>query len=328
MFEEGIEVFWAWWKETGRTELLAAVDGEESDIADVISQKIAELHPNLEWQLTPTGGDKYTFALSGGGSRVLRVLTETALRWAPVDDERIAYSASRVPVELEPFDYGNTLVDPTTIRVSTEIDADYEQLDIAMWIPGTGDIEEDDRAELAMYVLDAVLGEDGVERWVGLIDTIDQDERGMMALSHLSDAIAEYAPSVTGEAWNIYERGLSPKEPLIVAINVACKHIDHLTHGLHAEVRISLTEVTDLGMPSDEEADRVANIEDAVTESLGGEVLLVARETGLNMRILHFYGRDPDAMEDALTPFESHPTHDVEVIISIDPDWSTVAQLT
>ncbi len=113
-----------------------------------------------------------------------------------------------------------------------------------------------------------------------------------------------------------------------MAINVACKHIDHLMHGLHAEVRISLTEVTDLGMPSDGEAARVAEIEDAVTEALGDDLFLVARETGLNMRILHFYGRDPDRMEDALAPFESHPTHDIEVIISIDPDWSTVSQLT
>ncbi len=198
MFEEGIEEFWAWWKETGRTELLAAVDGEESDIADVISQKVSELHPNLEWQLSPTGGNNYSFALSGGGSRFLRVLTETAMRWAPVDDQRITYSASRIPVDLEPFDYGNTLVEPSTIRVSTEVDEDYEQLDIAMWIPGTGDIEEDDRAELAMYVLDAILGEDDVERWVGLIDTVDQDDPDMMALSQLSDAIAEYAPTVFG----------------------------------------------------------------------------------------------------------------------------------
>lgn len=327
VFEEGIQEFWAWWSAAGRDGLLAAIDGDESDIAEVLSQKVHELHPGLEWQLTPLDNGKYCLALSGSGNRMARVLTETAMVWAPVDDDRFIYAAARIAQPLVPVEFGDVVVDPSLVRVATETDDDYEQLDVTMWIPGTEDYEDDDRAELAMSLLDLCLGEDDTERWIGIIDTVDADPGNSIYLSDLAAVIADYAPTVTRDEWKVYETGPTPQEPVIVSLNVAAKHIDHLRHGVHVEVRIALTEVTGLGMPSEAEAERIAGIEDAMVDALPDGVLLVARETGLNHRILHFYGRNADDLEEALAPFEDHGTHDIEFHLGIDADWSMLSQL-
>ena len=325
MFEEGIQEFWAWWNETGREALLGAVAGDESDIADVITERVADLHSSLEWQLAPMPGGKYVFALSGGGSRMSRVLTEQAMRWAPVDDDRFMYSPARVPVPVEPFEFGDGVIDPATVLVATTPDDEYEQLDIEMYIPGVDD--DQDGKELAMYLLDAVLGEDDTERWVGIIDVVDAAPSRGIPVADLPRLIADYAPTISGEGWTMFERSLSRNEPIVIGMNVGAKHIDHLNHGLHLEVRISLTEVTDMGMPSDAERERVEVIEDAIFEQLGSDVLLLARETGLNLRTLHMYGTDPDEMEAAMESFANHPTHDIESAITLDPDWSQLSQL-
>ena len=327
MFEDGIQEFWAWWSEVGRSSLSAAIDGEDSDIAEVLSDKVHELHSNLDWQLTPLDDGKFCLAISGGGSRMLRVLTETAMLWAPVDDVRFVYSAARIPQPLTPFEFGDTVIDPSLVRLTAEVDEEYEQLDVTMWIPGAGSYDEEDRAELAMILLDTALGEDATERWIGIIDTTDDDPGGSMYLMDLPGAIARYEPTVTRDEWVVYQKGPSPKEPVVVAMNVAAKHIEHLMHGVHVEVRIALTEVTGLGMPSEAEAERVAAIEDAIVDALSDGVILVARETGLNLRVLHFYGRNADHLEEALTPFEDHASHDIEFHLAIDSDWSMLTQL-
>ncbi len=327
MFEEGIQEFWAWWAASGRSGLLAAIDGEDSDIAEVLSDKVHELHPSLDWQLTPLDNGTFCLALSGGGSRLLRVLTETAMVWAPVDDDRFVYAPARIAQRPQPVEFGEVVVDPELVRVGTEFDDEYEQLDVTMWIPGTEGYEDDDRTELAMALLDSILGEDDAERWVGIIETVDADPGNSVYLAEVRDVIARYEPTVTRDEWKVYESGPSPGEPVVLALNVAAKHIDHLTHGVHAEVRIALTEVTGLGMPSEAEAERVAVIEDAIVDALPAGVILVARETGLNYRILHFYGRNADHLEDALDAFENHETHDIEFHLAMDADWSMLSEL-
>lgn len=327
MFEEGIQDFWAWWSESGRAALLAAIDGDESDIAETLSSKLQELHLSLDWQLTPLAGGRYSLAFSGGGNRLLRVLTETLLVWAPVDDERFAYAGARIALPLEPFEFGEVLIDPRAVRVATEVDEEYEQLDLTMWIPGAGGFDADDQMELAMHLLDMALGEDDTERWIGIIDPVDENPGQSVFLPALPEVIAGYEPTVTRDEWVVYQKGPTPHEPVIVAMNVAAKHIDHLMHGIHVEVRIALTEVTDLGLPSDAEAGRIADIEDAIVEALPAGVILVARETGLNHRILHFYGRNADDLEAVLEPFEDHATHDIEFHLALDADWSMLSQL-
>ncbi|MBK5266092.1 MAG: DUF695 domain-containing protein [Acidimicrobiia bacterium] len=327
MFEEGIQEFWAWWSDVGRASLLAAIEGQDSDIAEVLSDKVHELHLNLDWQLTPLDDGTFCLAISGGGSRMLRVLTETAMVWAPVDDDRFVYAAARIAQPLTPFEFGDTVIDPSLVRVATEVDEEYEQLDVTMYIPGAESYDDADLTELAMILLDTALGEDATERWIGIIDTVDQDPGHSMYLTDLPGAIAQYEPTVTRDEWVVFQKGPSPKEPVVVALNVAAKHIEHLTHGIHVEIRIALTEVTGLGMPSEAEAERLAAIEDAIVDALPDGVILVARETGLNLRILHFYGRNADHLEEALTPFEDHASHDIEFHLALDADWSMLAQL-
>ncbi len=327
MFEEGIQDFWTWWTATGRDGLLAAIDGEDSDITETLSDKIHELHPGLDWQLTPLPSGRFCLALSGGGNRLLRVLTETAMVWAPVDDDRFVYAPARIAQPPQPVEFGEVTVDPESVRVGTEFDDEYEQLDVTMWIPGTEAYEDGDRTELAMALLDSTLGEDDTERWIGIIETVDVDPGNTVYLAELPQVIAGIEPNVTRDEWKVYESGPSPSEPVVLALNVAAKHIDHLTHGVHVEVMIALTEATSLGMPSEAEADRVAIIEDAIVDALPAGVILVARETGLNQRILHFYGRNADHLEDALDAFEKHDTHDIVFHLAIDADWSMLSEL-
>lgn len=327
MFEEGIEEFWSWWRSEGRADLIDALGGADSDIAERVSQQVSILNPGFEWQLTPREDGRYIFAISSGGNPVGRVMAETAMRWAPVDDDTFDYAAARVAVALDPFEYGGVFVDPGAVVVAVEPDELYEQLDMEVWIPGAGDLGAEEQERLGMLLLDMALGEDDSERWVGIVDPADDPPAAGVSLIDIHGPIAQFATTVTGEGWKVYERPLGPSEPLLVSMNVAAKHIDHLLKQMHVEIRIKFTEVTAMQMPSDSEVARVADIEEELLTRLGSDMVFAATETGLGQRVLHLYGADPDHVEGILDAYADHATHDILYEVAVDPGWLMLDEL-
>ena len=87
MFQDAIAEFWEWWAEV-RDDIAAEVaDGALSDdFIDEIGDRIWQIHPELEWQLT--GGVEATNSLNlvSGGSRLLRLVAELWRRLGPPAD--------------------------------------------------------------------------------------------------------------------------------------------------------------------------------------------------------------------------------------------------
>ncbi len=330
MFDEAIGEFWSWWVETGAVAVAEAIASEEeTDLPAQISERVSAIHPALEWQLTDGVDAAHSLALSAGGTRALRAVTERWLELAPDADGTWEYHPARIPVALGPFPVDGTTIDPAAVSVATEWDATYEQLDVELHIPGTEDFDDAARSELALYLLDATLGEDDTERWVGLIDIVDERPRAAVGLAGLSDLVKASSELATGDGWVATEHRLSKKETVVATVNVSLKHVDHLRHVFHLEVRIQLNEYTNLGMPTDEEAAAVDAVEDELFDRLPDDVLFVGRETGVGQRIMHFYGPDPDRLEHVVEPWASdHPTHDISFDLVVDPEWTMVDRLT
>jgi len=330
MFDEAISEFWEWWSGGGADGLLAAIEsGEDTDLPATVTGLVHAIHPMLEWQLTAGHEAAHSFALSASGERRLRGVTERWLQSAPETDGTWEFHAARIAVALAPFDADGVTIDPGAVTLTTEWDPTYEQVDITAHLPGTEDFEESAISELVLYLLDATLGEDDTERWVGIIDPVPERPMGAIGLASLPEIIEDTTRQATNDGWIAAEQRLSKRETVIATVNVSLKYLDHLAHSFHLEVRIHLNESTPLGMPTEEEASVIVAIEDEVFELLGDDVVFVARETGVNQLVMHFYGTDPDRLEQAIAPWsDEHPTHRIDFDILIDPEWSTISQLT
>lgn len=325
MFEQGIEDFWEWWNGGGRAELETAIAGEGSDdIADTISGLVADIHPSLEWQLAPGLSARHALALSGGGLGTLRIMTQQWVESGPPADADWEFHGARIPVEPPPMSIGDVELDPATIRWIAEPDSVYEQLNLTFSMDGFHDLDDEGRMQAVLTYLDAVLGEDDSETWVGIIDPADEPPRGGQPLDALASRVAEYSQTTTGEGWEVVESEQYGAYS-IATINRALKHLHFMDHILHCEIVVKLNDVTPMGLPSEVESADQDEIEEDALSTIGSQGVFVGRETVDGHRHLHFFVKDSETFADAIADWaEEFDSHVVTTTVTLDPDWSVL----
>ena len=323
MDDEPIAAFWTWW-ETGRAKLEAAIDsGEPSEIPEIITGLVHDIHPDLEWQLAPGPSAARSFALSSGGDPSLRLITAQWAALAPENDDDWEYHPARVPTVPVAFEMDGVAINPDLATLTTVEEELVEQLEVILYVPGFERLEPEGQMRVALYLLDAVLGEDDVERWIGFIDTVNEAPAEGRPLAVLPDLVAAFASTATGEGWDVVEEQERNAFPAISTINRALKRLDHLEHTLHLEMVIEMNQWTDLGLPTEDEAKDLNLLEDDLGHTLGGQAVFAARETEECIRRLHYFIRPYEAVEETIDQWaELIESHTIEPVLSYDPDWA------
>jgi hypothetical protein len=327
-----LDAFWAWWR-TASPGLAAAFDARRGDAAvEELGARIDAIDPRLAWETGPgLRGARHHLALSSDGDPELRIVAERWLARAPPPDAAWEFYPARQATPgdprllLELHDDAGTAIAYGDVRVALEPDTLRERIHVVLHHPALARLDEGERTRAAFLVLDGVLGEDAVERWLGAMETSAEPLPDGEPLEALVDAVATLARTATGEGYATGERRTGSGAPVIMVVNLAVKRIDHLLMDAHLEVVLPLLRQAERGMPTAEENEAVHALEVELRAILGHDAVWIARETAEGRRTIHFHVAGQGPAEGRARAWASgRPDRGVSVEVRHDPAWDVL----
>jgi len=328
MTEPAIDAFWTWWPEAA-ARIRTAIENRKLDEALVaeVAAKVQAIHPQLTWEMGPGGAAQHALCLSSGGDPELRRLTERWFRAAPPADavwefhpaKRAAPNLAEARLQI-----AEHTIDLGAMRFMVTLDPHRELMTVTSFHVAFAAMPDDMRGMATFIVLDRVLGEDTVQRWLGGIRTsVEPLEKGA-PVAMLVEAVGLLARDATGERFATLRGEADDGQPMLATINLALKRIAHLDCDTHLCVDVALREPTSDGMPTDDEAEALSDIEDELEDMITGAAAYLGRETVHGRRALHWFVAPDHPVRPALEAWAArHPDRDVRVTWQPDPRWTT-----
>jgi hypothetical protein len=317
--DQAIERFWLWWPSIAK-QLATSPNSPLEALCRAIEEHVHAIHEKLSWTTGPGDHASHHFALSARGDLVLRAVTESWLAHAPAGDADWEFRAARQPRDVsdESVSVGERSLTLDPLRASVREDESRQVVDVVLYHPEFGDIEEALRARVAFVGLDAALGEDNVERWIGTVATAVEPLDEPTTLSQLATTVSELAERASGEHWTAV-RGDVDGKPMIGTVNRAIKSLDHLSLDAHIRIDIPLDHANERGLAGSQESFELHSLERNLIETLAGHGVLIARETNRGHRVLHFHA---DASAGAIVDtWKRQSPRNIAVLSSPDPNW-------
>jgi hypothetical protein len=323
--------FWRWWTDTGAA--LTAEALTRNEVADDLAQAVHAMHPDLCWELAAGDVSQHVLVVTSAGHPELRA---TAHRWllaAPPADETWSYSDHRPPAE-----------DPEGIRLSTGPGSgiDFAEMrvtarlsgirfDTVVHHPTFADLPEEARVQAAFLALDAAVGENDVELWIGHLETTEHsmiDGFGLSALrAVVNDHKAQYVDPDGGPSWALMQ-GETSEGPVLALAQVPLHPVIAPHLSVHVAVVLPYRSTTDDGMPDNGSLDALRSFEDHLSLVLGKDGRIVAHQSSAGVRVLHVYvDETSDATERIKATAATWPEGDAEVHAMADPSWESVDHL-
>lgn len=327
-----ISTFWRWWSAEGLELLSAAVaTGDYGDLPDTLDAMVKAIGPGLGWETGPGAHARHQFCLSGGGDPGLRVLTERWRRAVPPPTPTWEFAAARqnqpgmLAVTLEAV--GKT-INPGLARVSVTLDEERARANVSFHHPAFTGMAPGYRHQLSRLLLDWLLGEDNVQRWIGAINATDTEPRDSLPatdLPHIIDAMTTRHAHI---GWTLKDAATSTGPRTIIRALHPVRWIDHPLLDLHTALQIPYPRTRPDGLPDYDEAIDLHRLEEALRAALGPRGLLVATQTSDGRRILHYYTDSEDQNgRDTIDRFaDTEPQ--TEVTHTHDPGWTMISPFT
>ena len=328
---DGILAFWSWWVEA-RSDLEHAARGRDAsdELAARIAERVAAIHAELEWELGPGAAKAHSLCVTAAGKPEAR---EAAARWliAAPDDPGWEFHRARpaVPSAHTALALGSGRLSVADVRFRLEEHPDDDLVDVTVDERSLRSLAPGDRPIAMFLVLDHLLGEENVERFVGEIDMrplrwrTEPPEALIAAVERLARTRA--ARHAAGEDRAAILQGSFEGKPGVILANTSIRRVDHPLLSAHALVELELADATELGLTTREEADVLNAQQDDLEATLGDDGILAARETRDSRRIIHLY-LDPESTASARVRewcSACHPRR-ASVTITHEPDWSSV----
>lgn len=287
---DGIVEFWQWWPD-GRPRLTAAIaagDGGAS-LADEIGQRVAAIHPELDWELGPGAVSQHCFMLSPAGNPELRA---TAARWlapAPPSDDTWEFYDARQP---NPGFAGMRLrmdsLDLPLGDVRFLISRREHSIDVGVFHPSFAALPEKPRMHLAFLSLDWALGEQAVEVWIGEISAVPVAPAQADTVDGLRAAVADLAERHREPQWVILSGGTPDTQGNMAVAQVPLRAARWPRFDTHIAVTAPYEDRGN-GLPSDAALALLREFEDSLTATAARDGDLLAHETANGSRTLHYY---------------------------------------
>jgi hypothetical protein len=320
-----ITAFWDWWTSEGEARFTnAIIAGQYGDLPNVISAKVAAIHPDLQWETSKGTNSQHLLCVTAAGVPELRPLAERWLRAAVVPGEIWSYAAARQrdPSVLETIlEFGGRKIPLALTRVSVEVDEQRQLLHIEVFHPEFATLGDGPSRQVTFLVLDWMLGEDDVTRWLGGIETVVQEPDASIPIEALIEVIGSLADRHTEPVWMLAESTTPAGGRLFVRAKSPLRWIDYPLFDLHSEIRVGYLSEQEDGLPTAGSSEALGVYEDDLIAALSDRALLLAIETSEGHRVFHVYSDSEDQnvrdMIDGLTS-KGHgsTTH------SLDPGWA------
>ncbi len=326
MGKDPIAVFWQWWAEEGETLLTTATRAGDFDAyVTVMSQRVRAIARGLEWETRAGTTSEHTLCISSGGDASLRPVAERWYRASPPAGPRWEFVPARraQPDMLEStISYRGKTFDLRRTRVHAAVTRAGDSLIVSVYNPGfTG--QWDDEYGLCVLLLEWLLGEDDVERWVKRIDCIVHDVVDSLPAVDLPARVAELAEGFPEPTQILMQGTLGSGEPILVRALRPLRRIDHPRFDLHTAVRITF-DADDEGLPLPGPLQELRALESRLVQSVGIRGMLVVAETSKGVRTLHFYSDSEDQNGRDVFDTAARGQRSISVKHSLDPAWKKV----
>ncbi|MFO0668476.1 MAG: DUF695 domain-containing protein [Polyangiaceae bacterium] len=322
---DAIADFWQFW--AGAKDAFAASfrTGEElPELVTKMGERVAAIDPRLDWEFGPGYVNDHHLALSGKGDPRLRVLTEQWLARAPDGGSVWEFYAARQPHSSQAFVLvvsGHEITLDGVVGVARD-DETRERLDVTIHHPAFASMADDKlKSQVAYIALDALLGEDGVERWVGAVDTADAPPEGALSFSALREHALAFSARATGQVWVDLE---DPRDggAVAVTLNAAVKRIDHPLADAHLSVTMRVARPEDASLSQKSDMSALESMQQTLSAALGAHAVAIAHETIPGARTLHFHVAAEGPARMLVDAWRArYPSVDISVAVAGDPAW-------
>lgn len=214
--------FWRWWVSEGRPLADQAIQGDGlGNFADEISAQVTRIHPDMEWETAAGRTAQHALIITSGGISDRRSLAERCFRAAPPADATWEYHPARQPdpeALRSRLDLGGSELDLSLTRVGLTLDAERQKADVSVFHPGFATIPEQARGQATFLLLDWLLGEDGVERWLGAIEAVTVCPADALPAEALPETVLALAARTGDDQWALLEGQRDGKSVLVSAM--------------------------------------------------------------------------------------------------------------
>jgi len=328
---EGIDAFWAAWPELRRELDLAVAEHDTERMQQLLHEYVDAIHPELAWEHAKGLSASDALVVSAEGSRELRSTAERWLRAAPEPDAVWEFHSAWQP-DPGGLEYNLALNDvslalPET-TVTYEVDSERGYIDVTIHHPALPRLDDSSRTTFAFLFLDWLLGEDGVERWIGTVESSVQPDAAAGAPAQLVAAVEELSLASMDLGWNLLEAETEAGLPVVAVALAQLKPIDYPLFDLHVAVELPYLDQNDGRLPVEGSAQALSAFEDELEELLGEDGLVVAHDAVNGVRTIHVYGDAESSIADTATVLAATwPEGEATVTATLDPAWDAVAHL-
>lgn len=280
--------FWGWWQAKGERDFTKAVStGNFEPLMEPMTQRVKAIHPELVWQASEGTDAEHMLCVTAGGISAAREHSERWYRAAPQRGPLWEFS-SVTPPPPNPDDLtmfvGDDEVSLRELRFNVRVSA---KLDVTVCHELFASADQDSQSELAFVVLDSLLGEDSVMRWIGTAETAAVADPEAVEPWQLQSIVAAFARRIFG-SWQVQQRSSPDGKTSLLRIRGA-EWLDRPSLELHCAVTLPYDSQDQTGLPTASELERLDAIEESLEDKSELSRVLVAIETGQDRRVLHYY---------------------------------------
>ena len=327
-----VSAFWRWWSAEGVGLLGGAVTtGDYRDLPDTVGSLVKAIGPGLGWETGPGVRARHQLCVSGGGDPGQRVLAERWRRAAPPATPMWEFAAAR---QRQPGMLAVTIeaagkpINLSLSRVSVFLDEERALAHVSLHHPAFTRLTPGHRHQVCCLLLDWLLGEDNVQRWIGTINAAETEPPDSLPATDLPEIIDAMTARHAHIGWIMKDAGTSTGPRTIIRALRPLRWIDRPLLDLHTALQIGYPQTRPDGLPDYDEAIDLHRLEEDLTAALGPRGLLVATQTSNGRRILHCYSDSEDQNgRDTIDRFaRTRPC--AEVTHTHDPGWTLISPFT
>jgi hypothetical protein len=334
--DDAVAAFWTWWTSAGATSCASAIAEKAPErIAEEMSRRVESVRPGLAWELAAGDLSEHKLVVTAEGNPDLRAVARRWLLAAPSADETWSYDDHRGPVD-DPDGVslrgGPDAPDIAFSELTLSARREGTKLHVTIHHPAFPDLPGEARLQVAFLALDAALGENDTEVWIGQIDTAEQppiDGFGLLALRSLVADIRRDSLDADGSPGWALLQGEGPDGPVLAMARSPLHPLFGPVFTRHVAAHVPYLGRTEVGLPAAESLESLRMLEDRVTAALSDDGLLVAHESSAGIRTFHLYvDPDVDAVDRLAATVDDWPDGDVRVLVTdADPGWEAVRHL-
>ncbi len=320
-----IAAFWIWWS-GARSDIAVRMDDQTLETRSAaITGAVRAIDPGLAWEMGRGVEKKRQLCINGGGGLALRALADRIVAAAPSDDEEWEYHPARLPHTGDhSLVVGDQQFASADARFLALVDNKRERIDVTVWHPGFVTVAATEHIRIAYLTLDGLLGEDGVERWLGAVEVSAAEPEGSVDGPGLVMAVGDLSAVATGDKWTLGQATGEKGTVYIVLINTALKGIDHLDKSERLDVAIQFRDIRPNGLPDPDESKELDDLEDRLQKAIP-DAVHAGRVTGGGRRTLTWYVSNGEVATKAVATVADGKGWKITVKAVDDPGWTAYA---